>query len=166
MDCSRRDLTWSTTQHLLGESKENQEKFINRQQFVSHGAVPQLSSSPFSAAAARVRWDLWGTKCHRSSFSPNTNVLPAISHSTNYSLFINHPMSNTIYSLDTNLTNQALRHEGVWGSGCIDPYFLDLGTTWRWVVSFTLRSLYTWENSPRYPLDGRLGGPQSRSKRR
>jgi hypothetical protein len=20
---------------------------------------------------------------------------------------------------------------GVWGSGCIDPYFLDLGTSWR-----------------------------------
>jgi hypothetical protein len=21
-------------------------------------------------------------------------------------------------------------NEGVWGSGCIDPYFLDLGTSW------------------------------------
>jgi hypothetical protein len=30
------------------------------------------------------------------------------------------------------LTNQALRHEGVWGNGCI-------GTSWRWVVSFTPR---------------------------
>jgi hypothetical protein len=29
------------------------------------------------------------------------------------------------------LTNLALRHEGVWGSGCIDPHFLDLGITWR-----------------------------------
>jgi hypothetical protein len=29
------------------------------------------------------------------------------------------------------LTNQALRHDGVWGSGCIDPHFLDLGTSWR-----------------------------------
>jgi hypothetical protein len=26
------------------------------------------------------------------------------------------------------LTNLALRHEGVWGSQCIDPHFLDLGT--------------------------------------
>jgi hypothetical protein len=25
-------------------------------------------------------------------------------------------------------TNQALRHEDMWGSGCIDPRFLDLGT--------------------------------------
>jgi hypothetical protein len=29
------------------------------------------------------------------------------------------------------LTDYALRHEGVWGSGCIDPRFLDLGTSWR-----------------------------------
>jgi hypothetical protein len=28
------------------------------------------------------------------------------------------------------LTNKALRHEGVWGNGCIDPRFLDLGTGW------------------------------------
>jgi hypothetical protein len=28
------------------------------------------------------------------------------------------------------LTNEALRHEGVWGSGCIDPDFLDLNTSW------------------------------------
>jgi hypothetical protein len=29
------------------------------------------------------------------------------------------------------LTNKALRHEGVWESGCIHPPFLDLGTRWR-----------------------------------
>jgi hypothetical protein len=32
--------------------------------------------------------------------------------------------------------NLTLRYEGVWGRGCIDPHFLDLGTTWRWVISF------------------------------
>jgi hypothetical protein len=47
------------------------------------------------------------------------------------------------------------------GSGCIDPHFLDLGTSWRWVVSFTSRPLY-----PRYPVNRRLGGPHSRSGRR
>jgi hypothetical protein len=26
------------------------------------------------------------------------------------------------------LTNQALRNKELWGSGCIDPGFLDLGT--------------------------------------
>jgi hypothetical protein len=55
--------------------------------------------------------------------------------------------------------------EGVWGSGCIDPHFLDLGTSWRKVVSFTPRPLYTRGKSPRYPLDRSLGGPQSRSGR-
>jgi hypothetical protein len=41
------------------------------------------------------------------------------------------------------------------------PHFLDLGISWRWVISVTPMSLY-----PRYPLDTRLGGPQSRSERR
>jgi hypothetical protein len=41
----------------------------------------------------------------------------------------------------------------------MDPRFLDLGTSWRWVVSFTPLPLY-W-----YPLDWRLGGPRSRSGR-
>jgi hypothetical protein len=27
--------------------------------------------------------------------------------------------------------NQALRHDGVWGSGYIDPYFLELDISWR-----------------------------------
>jgi hypothetical protein len=52
------------------------------------------------------------------------------------------------------------------GCGCIDPHFLDLGTSWRWVVSFTPRPLYPQGNSPRYPLDRRLDGPQSWSGRR
>jgi len=30
----------------------------------------------------------------------------------------------------------------------------DLGSRWRWVVSFTLRSLYLQGNSPWYPLGG------------
>jgi hypothetical protein len=47
-------------------------------------------------------------------------------------------------------------HEGVWGNGCTDPRFLDLGTCWRWVVSFKLRPLYT-----RYPLNRRLSRPQN-----
>jgi hypothetical protein len=46
-----------------------------------------------------------------------------------------------------------------WGSGDID-----LGTRWRGVVRFTPRPLYLQEKSPWYPLDRRLGGPQSRSE--
>jgi hypothetical protein len=51
------------------------------------------------------------------------------------------------------------------GSGCIDPHFLDLGTNWRWVASFTPRPLSPPGKSSRYPLDRTLGGPQSRSGR-
>jgi hypothetical protein len=56
------------------------------------------------------------------------------------------------------LTNYALRHEGVLGSGC----FLDIGTSWRCVISFTPRRFSPRRKSPRYPLDMRLGGPQGR----
>jgi hypothetical protein len=48
---------------------------------------------------------------------------------------------------------------------CINPPFVDLGTSSRWVVSFTPRPLYPLGKSPRYPLDRRLGEPQSRSGR-
>jgi hypothetical protein len=47
-----------------------------------------------------------------------------------------------------------------WESGGIDPRILDLGTRWRWVASFTPRSLYPQGKSPWYPLDRGLGGPQ------
>jgi hypothetical protein len=33
------------------------------------------------------------------------------------------------------LTTYALSREDVWGSGCIDPRFLDLGTSWRRVIT-------------------------------
>jgi hypothetical protein len=52
-----------------------------------------------------------------------------------------------------------------WGSGCIAPRILDLGTRWRWVVSFTPRPLYPQGKSHWYPLDRKLGEPQSRSGR-
>jgi hypothetical protein len=52
-----------------------------------------------------------------------------------------------------------------WGSGDLAPRILDLGTRWRWVVSFTPRPLYPQGNSPCYLLDRRLSGPQNRSGR-
>jgi hypothetical protein len=52
-----------------------------------------------------------------------------------------------------------------WGSGGITPHILDFGTTWRKVLSFTPRPLFSRSQNPRYPLDRRLGGPQSRSGR-
>jgi hypothetical protein len=48
-----------------------------------------------------------------------------------------------------------------WDSWCIDPYFLDLGISWRWVVSFTPWPLYPQGKSPSYLLGRKLGGPQN-----
>jgi len=49
-----------------------------------------------------------------------------------------------------------------WENGGIAPRILYLGTSWRWVVSFTPRPLYRRERQPppRCQLDRRLGGPQ------
>jgi hypothetical protein len=52
-----------------------------------------------------------------------------------------------------------------WESGGIAPRILDLGSRWRWVVSFTARPLYFQAKSPWYALDRRLDGPESRSGR-
>jgi hypothetical protein len=49
------------------------------------------------------------------------------------------------------------------GSECIDPHFLDLGTSWRSGASFTPLLLYLRGKSLRFPLDRRLGVPQSQS---
>jgi hypothetical protein len=67
------------------------------------------------------------------------------------------------------MLNKPLRHEDVWGSGYIDPCFLDLGTSWRKVGSFALRPFYPRGHSPavlsqgkyppQYPFYSRLGGP-------
>jgi hypothetical protein len=45
------------------------------------------------------------------------------------------------------------------------PRILGLGIRWRWVVSFTPRPLQPLGKSPWYPLDRRMGRPQSRSGR-
>jgi len=52
-----------------------------------------------------------------------------------------------------------------WGSGGIAPRIPDLGNRWGWEVSFTPRLFYSHGKNPWYPLDRRLGEPQSRSGR-
>jgi hypothetical protein len=51
---------------------------------------------------------------------------------------------------------------GEWRYGSTIPH---LAARWKCVVSFTLRPLCAWGGSPRFPLDRRLGGPESRSGR-
>jgi hypothetical protein len=99
-----------------------------------------------------VAFENWkGIRCRRKSDRP-WNVEERCSSS--------HSLLRTV-KLSLCLTN-----EGVWGTGCIYPNFLDLGTRWRLVVSFTPRPLYPWGKSPWYPMDRRLDGTQSLSGRR
>jgi hypothetical protein len=49
--------------------------------------------------------------------------------------------------LNNFLLCSVVRHEGVWGSRCIDPHFIVLGTNWRCVVSFTYRPVYPREKA-------------------
>lgn len=55
--------------------------------------------------------------------------------------------------------------EEVQGNRRKDPCNINLGATWRSLLSYTPRPLYTGRKSPWYPLGRRLGGPQSRSGR-
>jgi len=50
-----------------------------------------------------------------------------------------------------------------YGESGTAPCILNLSIRWRGVVSFTPRPLQLWRNSPRYPLDRRLGEPQRRT---
>jgi hypothetical protein len=49
------------------------------------------------------------------------------------------------------------------GNGGITTCIFNLGTRWRWVVSFTPRPLYPRGMRHRYPLDRGLGGSQTQS---
>jgi hypothetical protein len=59
------------------------------------------------------------------------------------------------------LSTMPWRHMGEWRYSC--TILLDLGTRWRWVISFTPQPLYPWGKRSWYPLDRRLGGPESLS---
>jgi hypothetical protein len=47
------------------------------------------------------------------------------------------------------------------GTGCIDPHFLDLGTSWRWVVSFPPLPLYPRERAPGTHFIGGWADPRA-----
>jgi hypothetical protein len=49
----------------------------------------------------------------------------------------------------------------MWGSGFIDPQFLDFGTSWGWVVSYTPLPLYPGERAPGTHFIGGWVGPRA-----
>jgi hypothetical protein len=54
------------------------------------------------------------------------------------------------------------RHRNVWWNGGVTTSIFNLGTTWKWVFSFTLRRLFPRGNSTLGTLLRRLGIPQNR----
>jgi len=66
-------------------------------------------------------------------------------------------------------TAKQSRYMPWWRLGGEEIYLLlilDLGSRWGWVVSVTPRPRFAPGKGPRYPLDRRLGGPQSWSGHR
>jgi hypothetical protein len=82
------------------------------------------------------------------------NFMQSANSSKSY-LETNHPLHNHKVNLCLCLTKhhtiktyaQLPRHEDVWSSGGIAPHILNLGIKWKWVVSFTFRPPWFWENS-------------------
>jgi len=68
-------------------------------------------------------------------------------------------LRNTSKKLHLRLTEHHAM-KAYWGSGGIGPPILDLGTRWRWVVSFMPRPLY-----PQYLLDRRTKQDKPRQYR-
>jgi hypothetical protein len=73
-------------------------------------------------------------------------------------------IKNRISKVKVNLSlclNWTPGHEGVLGNGGIAPRILDLGTRWRWVVSFTPLPPYPWERAPGTLWIGGWVGPRA-----
>jgi hypothetical protein len=71
--------------------------------------------------------------------------------------FIFHITRICIFSLCTSCLTMYHIMKAYWGEGIV-PRTLNLGTTWRWLISLTSRPLYPRSNCHKYPLDRRLGG--------
>jgi hypothetical protein len=78
---------------------------------------------------------------------------------------IYHSMVKEKVKLPLCLTNYALCHEDVWGSGCTDPLFLTLTLVGGELSASRSTHFTPWGKSPQYPLDRRLGGLQCWSGR-
>jgi len=59
----------------------------------------------------------------------------------------------------------APHNEDIWVNRNLASCILNVGTRWRWVVSFTPWPIYIRGKNPRYPLLRRMGGPKNRPGR-
>jgi hypothetical protein len=97
-------------------------------------------------------------KKHRDKFAFTQNCSPvdhdptkwlySLHQSSNGDSAATHCFENVKVKLSVCLTKHHAR-KTYWKSGGIAPHILDLGTRWRWVVSFTFRPLYPQGKNPR-----------------
>jgi len=119
--------------------------------------------------------EVWLTLLRSATFFPMKRPLavhPKTSHVTDWNMAI-HICSSVRLILYRNSSSSfkgtvvpvlECHTTKTYGGGGIVPCTLNLGTRWRWVVSFTAQPLYPQIKSPWYPLDRRLGKPQNQSK--
>jgi hypothetical protein len=71
-------------------------------------------------------------KCNTpSAVPPSVCFLLYIEVSLAACIIISYDVLKIKVNLFLCLTKLALRHVDLWGSGCINPHFLDLGISWR-----------------------------------
>jgi hypothetical protein len=117
----------------------------------------RTSTSSLKISVITAIWSTACTSVQLQSYTESIQHVPYPLYRTTYMLICKVKLSLRF--------NLAPRHEGVLGNEHIAPRILNIGTGWRWVVSFTSQSLYPQGNSPWYPLYKSLGGAQSRSWR-
>jgi hypothetical protein len=101
--------------------------------------------SPVPSSDTKYLWELWVTIFYLTRLPP-------------WNEWNNHKWLD--YSVSKIYSKVKVRRVWEWR---YSSTILEFGIRWRWVVTFTPRRLYSWENGPRYPFDRRLGGPQSRA---
>jgi hypothetical protein len=84
---------------------------------------------------------------HRESNPDHPIVQPEASSYTDCALSAQ-SFHTQMLSLRFFFVNEHNAMKAYWGSGYIAPRILDLGTRWRWVASFTARSLYPQKRAP------------------
>ena len=89
--------------------------------------------------------------------NPWQQYVVSLYHSSSHTIFLYVKHGMYKINLPLGLINyQAMK---AMGSGHTSPHILNLGTRWRWMMTFMPWLLQPCGNSSQYPLDRRMGGP-------